>query len=153
MDSEEARRALQDVNDRREQVAAEMARLHPPVWSLAVFVLGYYAIFAGLDFAFPVPLACFGAGALLMAGGLLVAFKHEGKYGVKGPRDLWDTPTVTIAVVWLVVMLTVFGAGRAALAGAVPEGVTSVLAALPLAVLAALMVRWICRRAYGTAVR
>ncbi|GAB3283792.1 hypothetical protein [Parasphingorhabdus pacifica] len=152
MESEEARRALREVSGRQQQTAAAMAGLHPPVWSTAVFVFGYYVVFAGIDFAFPVPLICFGVGGLIMAGGLLVGIRHERKAGVKGPRDLWDTRTIILVCAWLLALSVVFHLGRVALAGVVPVGPSSVLAAVPAAVICAFMVRWIYRRAYGGAV-
>ena len=149
MEPEEARRALREVGGRREQVASELGRMYPSVWTLAVFVLGYSVIFAGTDFGFPVPLVCFGVGAVLMAAGLLAAYRHESRYGVKGPRDMWDARTASIAIVWLAAMWATFTACRAVLAAYVPEGVTSVLAAIPLAVLTSFMLRWLFRRACG----
>lgn len=148
MESEEARKALQEVDGRKQQVAAELARQYPPLWSSVAFVLGYYVFNAGIDFDNPVPLWSFLAGVLLMGGGLLVGAKAQARSGVKGPRDMWDTGTIWLTVAWVVGMAVLFQGTRFVLLDVVADGVTSAVAAVPATVVCALMVRWLYRRAF-----
>ncbi|GIG87384.1 hypothetical protein [Plantactinospora endophytica] len=149
MDAEDARVALDEVRSRDQQVRAELSRQRPGWRATLLTVGGYYLAMAGLDFPFPVPLLTLAVGAALLLAGHLAQTGRSAGGRVRYRRDAWRPGILLTTAGWVVGLAGTYALTRLLLQPVVPEGPTSVLGAIPSAVLMAAMARWLYGVAYG----
>ncbi|MEE6259828.1 hypothetical protein [Plantactinospora sonchi] len=147
----EARTALDEVRSRQRQVRTELARQRPVWWSTLLLTAGYYLALATLDLPFPVPLIGFAGGAALFLAGHLAQSRRQANGPVRPrPDTFWRPRHLTLTAVWLVALAAAYALPRLVLLPVVPEGVTSILAAVPSALLFAAMAGWQYAAVYGS---
>ncbi|AVT28558.1 hypothetical protein C6361_02530 [Plantactinospora sp. BC1] len=151
MEAEQARVALDQVRDRDRQVRAELARQRPGRRYTLLTVGGYYLAMAGLDFPFPVPLLTLAVGASLLLAGHVAQSRRSAGDTVRYRRNAWRPGNLLVTAGWLVGLAGTYALTRLLLQPLVPEGPTSVLAAIPSALLMAAMAHWLYRVTYGPA--
>ncbi|GAB3978096.1 hypothetical protein V1634_13050 [Plantactinospora veratri] len=149
MEAEQARVALDEVRSRDQQVRAELARQHPGRPFILLTVGGYYLAMAGLDFPFPVPLLTLAVGAALLVAGHVAQARRSAGGTVRYRRNAWSPGNLLGTAGWLVGLAGTYALTRLLLQPLVPGGLTSVLGAIPSALVMAAMTRWLYRVAYG----
>lgn len=149
VDPEAARAALNEIDERYEQVSAEAAAHRPPGWIALLVVPGFYAVLGGTDFEFPYPLLCFAGGGLLVATGMWLAIRHSRPGAVRQRRGMFNTRNTILNGVWLVAIFASMVAGKALLDDHVADRMISVYAAIPAAVLFTGYLAWLRRVQFG----
>lgn len=151
VEPEEARAALGEIRNRQDQVRSELAAHRTPWWATGVVLLGFYLVLAGLDFPFPVPLVSLPLGLAVLGAGVWLVTRLATASSVQEQRGVWSTLNVVLSALWVVAIFGTYALLRMLLKEVVPEGVTSLLAALPATVIYAFLCRWLLDNAYGRA--
>jgi hypothetical protein len=153
VEPENAREALDEITARQDQSRAELAAALPPWWISVLLVAGYYTVLAGSDFAFPIPLITAAAGACVLVIAIAMGIRYAGKSQVQERRGLWSSRNITITGALIVGAYVAYAWTKQALESSVPEGITSVLAAVPATILFMVLLVWLMRQAFGTGAR